>query len=892
MEAAMPTKSPAPTETTNDKKTAEVSGTQLTESSASREAVFDIFRRWGYLQATLDPLGQYLPPEPFPTSAPESGSPDSALAGWGGDGPDAQEARRYYCGSIGAEFMHIPSPEKRAWLQQRLEDPSHLDAGPGPGLIDQKRILSDLIRADLFEQVIQQRYLGTKRFSLEGLTVLIPFLDQLFTTAAENGVTRSVFAMSHRGRLNVMVNTVGRKSKEIFSKFEDVNPETTMGGGDVKYHMGATGDFTTANGKTVALHLASNPSHLEAADPVIMGRARARQDRALASGDPTGPKQILPMIIHGDAAFAGQGIWAETLNLATIDGFSVGGTIQVIVNNLLGFTANPEESNSSRFASDLAKRLPIPIFHVNSEDPEAVVRIAALAADYRNAFNSDVVIDLIGYRRHGHSEVDDPTVTQPRRYALIKDHAPLFKLYAQKLSTDITAEVTAVQQELLEAQRAAAKSDAKEDREAKKSEANAAKKAGGFGSFVMKRLHSLPDYWNNYCGGPLSPNDNPITGLDAAEISALTHKLTHAPDGFHVHPKVAKLLEQRSEMGNNRRPIDYGFAELLAYASLLKNGTPVRLSGQDSQRGTFNQRHSVLIDTETEVRWSPLSNIAPNQGRWQVYNSILSEAAVLGYEYGYARDYPEALVLWEAQFGDFANGAQIIIDQFLAAGEAKWGLLSGVVLLLPHGYEGQGPEHSSARIERYLQLAAQQNMQITQPSTAAQYFHLLRRQAMRKWRKPLIVFTPKSMLRHADAMSTVPDFSAQRFQPVLPDTSVANAVRLLLCSGKIGHNLRVERAKRKIDDVAILFVDELYPWPEADLSAAIAQHPNAKEIVWVQEEPANMGALNYVMPRLRKLAGNRAVLSVKRTASASPATGSPKAHELEEKTLIDLAFGL
>ncbi|HEX5283683.1 MAG TPA: thiamine pyrophosphate-dependent enzyme, partial [Bryocella sp.] len=520
------------------------------------------------------------------------------------------------------------------------------------------------------------------------------------------------------------------------------------------------------------------------------------------------------------------------------------------------------------------------------------VRIAAIAADYRNAFASDVVIDLIGYRRHGHSEVDDPTVTQPRRYALIKEHQPLFKLYAQKLNADITPEVTSVQQDLLEAQRAAVKSDAKEDREAKKSEARAAKKAGGYSAFVMKRLHSLPDYWNNFSGGPLSPDDSPVTGLEPAEISALTDKLTHAPEGFHVHPKVEKLLAQRAEMGNNKRPIDYGFAELLAYAALLKSGTPVRLSGQDSQRGTFNQRHSVLIDTETEVRWSPLSHIAPNQGRWQVYNSILSEAAVLGYEYGYARDYPEALVLWEAQFGDFANGAQIIIDQFIAAGEAKWGLLSGVVLLLPHGYEGQGPEHSSARIERYLQLAAQQNMQIAQPSTAAQYFHLLRRQAMRKWRKPLIVFTPKSMLRHPDAMSTVADLAVEKFQPVLPDTSVANATRILLCSGKIGHNLRVERARRKVDDVAILFVDELYPWPESDLSAAIAQHPSAKEIVWVQEEPANMGALNYVMPRLRKLAGNRVVLSVKRTASASPATGSPKAHELEEKTLIDLAFGL
>ena len=862
----MPTKSPASTESLPTQQNPQPQAS----SEPSREAVFDIFRRWGYLQASLDPLGQYLPPEPFPTPAP--------------DGPDAQEARRYYCGPIGAEFMHIPSPEKRAWIQERLERDIAPNTAAANGLLEQPRILSDLIRADLFEQVIQQRYLGTKRFSLEGLTVLNPFLDQLFTTAADNGVNRSVFAMSHRGRLNVMVNIVGRKSKEIFSKFEDVNPETTMGGGDVKYHMGATGDFTTANGKTVALHLASNPSHLEAADPVIMGRARAREDRAEAAGEPNATKHILPMIIHGDAAFAGQGIWAETLNLATIDGFSVGGTIQVIVNNLLGFTANPEESNSSRFASDLAKRLPIPIFHVNAEDPEAVVRIAALAADYRNTFNSDVVIDLIGYRRHGHSEVDDPTVTQPRRYALIKDHPPLYKIYAQKLGTDITAEVAATQNELLEAQRAATKSDAKDDR--------AAKKAGGFSSFVMKRLHSLPDYWNNYAGGALSPDDNPITGLDAAEISALTAKLTTAPEGFHVHPKVEKLLAQRGEMGNNKRPIDYGFAELLAYAALLKSGTPVRLSGQDSQRGTFNQRHSVLIDTETEVRWSPLSNIAPNQGRWQVYNSLLSEAAVLGYEYGYSRDYPEALVLWEAQFGDFANGAQIIIDQFLAAGEAKWGLLSGVVLLLPHGYEGQGPEHSSARIERYLQLAAQQNMSITQPSTAAQYFHLLRRQAMRKWRKPLIVFTPKSMLRHPDAMSTVADFAVEKFRPVLPDTTVTNATRLLLCSGKIGHNLRVERAKRKIDDVAIIFVDELYPWPEADLSAAIAQHPNAKEIVWVQEEPANMGPLNYVMPRLRKLAGGRAVLSVKRTASASPATGSPKAHELEEKTLIDLAFGL
>jgi 2-oxoglutarate dehydrogenase E1 component len=845
----MLTKSPTPQP---HLKTDSQSSTELS-SSTSREAVFEIFRRWGYLQASLDPLGQYLPPEPFPTPAP--------------DGPYAEEARRYYCGTIGAEFMHIPTPEKRAWIQERME------RAPEP--VDTACILSGLIRADLFEQVIQQRYLGTKRFSLEGLTVLIPFLDQLFTTAAENGVTRSVFAMSHRGRLNVMVNTIGRESHEIFAKFEDVDPRSTMGGGDVKYHMGATGDIVTAKGKTVSLHLASNPSHLEAVDPVIMGRTRAWQERVGADGR----NQILPMIIHGDAAFAGQGIWAETLNLATLDGYSVGGTVQVIVNNLLGFTANPEESNSSRFASDLAKRLPIPIFHVNAEDPEAVARIAALAADYRHTFESDVVVDLIGYRRHGHSEVDDPTVTQPRRYALIKDHPPLYKLYAAKLGADVSAEVTAIQNELLEDQKRAKEADAKHETNHEP------------GGFVVKRMHELPEYWDQYAGGPLAEDDSPVTGLDAGEIASLAAALTTAPEGFHVHPKVAKLLEQRAEMGHGKRPVDYGFAELLAYAALLKAGTPVRLTGQDTQRGTFNQRHSVLIDTETEVRWSPLNHIAPEQSRWQVYNTMLSEAACLGYEYGYSRDFPEALVLWEAQFGDFANGAQTIIDQFLCAGEAKWGLLSGLVMLLPHGYEGQGPEHSSARVERYLQLAAQENIQIAQPSTAAQYFHLLRRQAMRKWRKPLVVFTPKSMLRHPDAMSTVADFGVERFQPVLNDSTVTNARRVLVCSGKIGHNLRVERAKRKLDDVAIVFVDQLYPWPDDEVAAALAEHPGAHEIVWVQEEPANMGALTYVMPLLKRLAGGRALLSVKRTASASPATGSAKAHELEEKTLIDLALG-
>ncbi len=824
-------------------------------SSTTRESTFEIFRRWGYLQASLDPLGQLLPPQPFPVPNPPQE-----------DSPDTREARRIYSSSIGAEFMHIPSEERRSWIQQRLEgDPAAITTLPPA------RILSGLIRADVFEQVIQQRYLGTKRFSLEGLTVLIPFLDQLFTTAAERGVNRSLFAMSHRGRLNVMVNTVGRASREIFTKFEDVDPRSTLGGGDVKYHIGATGEFLTANGKTVHLHLASNPSHLEAADPVIMGRTRAYQERLAKDGTTAdflqARGQVLPMILHGDAAFAGQGIWAESLNLASLHGYRIGGTIQVIVNNLLGFTALPSESNSSPFSSDLAKRLPIPIFHVNAEDPQAVVRVAALAAEYRQTFHSDVVVDLIGYRRHGHSEVDDPTITQPLRYARIQNHPPLFQIYAQKMEIDATAEAAEVQAHFLEEQKAATRASRK------------------------PQLFDIRHYWDPYYGGRLRPEDNPRTGLDAAEIPALSTRLTTVPEGFHIHPKVAKLLEQRRQMGSGKKPLDYGMAELLAYASLLKAGVPVRLSGQDSQRGTFNQRHAVLIDIETETRYSPLHHIAPHQARWSVYNSMLSEAACLGFEYGFSRDYPEALVLWEAQFGDFANGAQIIIDQFLAAAEAKWGLLSGLVLLLPHGYEGQGPEHSSARPERYLQLAAQDNFQIAQPSTAAQFFHLLRRQALRKWRKPLIVFTPKSMLRHPDALSPVADLTLDAFQNVLPETAITNPRRILISSGKIGHNLRVERAKRKLTDVAIVFLEQLYPFPEAELQAALDQHPSAGEVVWVQEEPANMGALSFVMPHLRRMAGSRAVLSVKRTAAASPATGSAKAHALEEKTLLNLALG-
>jgi 2-oxoglutarate dehydrogenase E1 component len=807
-----------------------------------RESVFDIFRRWGYLQASLDPLGQYLPPEPFPTPTPE--------------GEIAAEARSYYCGNFAVEFMHIPSLEHRQWLQEQIEQPTSKP--------DQAHVLTQLIRADLFEQVIQQRYLGTKRFSLEGLTVLIPFLDQVFATASAAGVARSLLAMAHRGRLNVMCNTIGRAPSEIFAKFEDVDPRSTLGGGDVKYHMGATGEYTSPTGETINLHLASNPSHLEAVNPVVMGRARAYQIRIGEEGK----QRVLPIILHGDAAFAGQGITAESLNLASLAGYSIGGTMHVITNNLLGFTANPEESNSTRFATDLAKRLPIPIFHVNGEDPDTAVRIARIATEYRQRFHSDVVVDLIGYRRYGHNEADDPTVTQPRRYAIIKQRPSLYQLYAKAIGVDPAAEAKDIQEKLLAEQTAATKVEQKP---------------------VLSRL---PEYWDNYSGGELSEADEKIsTGISPERVLELSRLSNSYPAGFHIHPKVQKLYEQRLEMGEGKRPFDYGAAELLAYASLLVEGTPVRLAGQDSQRGTFNQRHSVLVDAETEIRYTPLDHMTETQARFEVHNSLLSEAAALGFEYGYSRDYPEALVLWEAQFGDFVNGAQSIIDQFIAAGEAKWGLLSGVVMLLPHGYDGQGPEHSSARMERFLQLAAVDNIVIAQPSNACQYFHLLRRQALRSWRKPLVIFTPKSMLRHPDSTSTVAELGKPAFENVLPDNDVKNPRRLLVCSGKIGHNLRVERAKRKDMGVGIIFVEQLYPWPEEELQAALDQHSGAQEVVWVQEEPANMGAFSYVMPNLRRMAGDRAVLSVKRSASATPATGSAKAHEIEEKTLIDMAFG-
>jgi 2-oxoglutarate dehydrogenase E1 component len=816
------------------------SATTLEIDPQDRERVFDSFRRWGYLQAQLDPLGQYLSSVPVPELDIQ--------------GEAADQARRIYSGTIGAEFMHIPDPERRRWIQERLE------SDPEP--VDQQRILELLVKADAFEQVIQSRYLGTKRFSLEGMTGLIPFLDEVLQRAADHDAAQIVFAMAHRGRLSVMVNIMGKAPSDIFAKFEDVDPRSVLGGGDVKYHIGATGVFEAKNGRSLNIHLVSNPSHLEVVAPVALGRTRAKQYHFGEEGT----DKVLPIIMHGDAAFAGQGVTAETLDYASVPGYNVGGALHIIINNLIGFTTEPHESTSSRFSSDLAKRLPIPIFHVNAEDADSVVRIARLALEYRYTFGTDVVIDLLGYRRHGHSEVDDPTITQPVRYARIKNHPQLWQIYAQQLGTDATQQFKAAQDSYNEAQKKATKLT------------------------KMPAFAQHPGYWDNYAGGPWKPEYEVNTSLSKEEIAELTKSLTSYPDTFAIHPKIKKLLEQRAEMGQGKRVIDFGMAEALAFGSLLKGGVHIRLSGQDSQRGTFNHRHAVLFDINDEHPYVPLNHITADQAKFEVYNSILSEAAVMGYEYGYSRDYPESLVLWEAQFGDFANGAQIIIDQFVASGEDKWGLLSGLALLLPHGYEGQGPEHSSARIERYLQLTARDNMQICQPSTAAQFFHLLRRQALRKWRKPLVVFTPKSMLRHPDASSPVEDFQRNHFLTVLPETEIQNAERIVVCTGKIGREIRSERKKRKDTTTAVVFLEQMYPFPEADLSTELERHANAKEIIWVQEEPANQGALSFVVPRLKKISGGRPVLTVKRSASSSPATGSAKAHEMEQKTLIDLAL--
>jgi 2-oxoglutarate dehydrogenase E1 component len=808
------------------------------------DPVADCFRRWGYLQADLDWLGR-LRPAPH---AELDRLQDSEAERW----------RRLYCGTIGVEFMHLADPERRAWVAE------HMESAPLPP--DRQRLLERLAETELFERFLHARYVGSKRYSLEGAAALVPLLDAVLDVSARSGVEVAMIGMSHRGRLTVMTRVVGTPPSQIFAGYEDFEPRSVLGSGDVKYHLGATGQYTTPSGQQIAMHLVSNPSHLEAVDPVLQGRARARQQRAGKDG----VRRILAISVHGDAAFAGQGIAAETLNLADLPGYQVGGTLRVVVDNRIGFTAEPPALHSSRFATDVAKRLAVPIFHVNAEDPEAVQRVGAMAAEYRAAFGSDVVIDLIGYRRYGHSEVDDPTATQPLIYHQIERRAMLWQAYAERIG--VGAPALHALQERIQAELAA---------EQEKGRAQHKKPV----------LRTLPPWWDAYEGGKYAADFEVETSLAVARLGEIGAGLGRVPESFAVHPKLVRLLDQRTEMARGARPVDWATAELLAFGSLLGDGMLVRLTGQDSRRGTFNQRHAMLVDQKTGDEHLALNYVDPRQGVFEIYDSPLSEAAVLGFEYGFSRDWPDGLVCWEAQFGDFANGAQIILDQFVSAGEDKWELLSGLVILLPHGYEGQGPEHSSARLERLLQLAGEDNLQVCQPTTAAQYFHLLRRQALRRWRKPLVVLTPKGFLRAPAVASPLAALAAGRFHPVLADEVPATPVeRVLLCSGKIVHELRAERQKRHANHVAIVALEQLYPFPEAELVHEFARYPGADKIVWVQEEPANMGALSYVRPLLQLLAGTKHVTSVKRSASASPATGSGKAHALEQSTLLELAF--
>ena len=807
----------------------------------------DAYRRWGYLQADLDPMGRIAPYE----------HPDIAETRASADAREVDAWRAVYCGNIGFEFMHMVERERVEWMREAIEG--------GSPAADSNWILERLMETELFEKFLHTKYVGSKRFSVEGVAALIPLLDSILDASGALGAEYLYIAMSHRGRLNVMKSIVNLPIEDIFAGIEDVDPRSVLGSGDVKYHIGATGRYRTHSGRDIEVHLSTNPSHLEAVDSVVMGRTRARQERWGA----TGVERILPVTLHGDAAFAGQGIASETINFADIPHYAVGGTIHIIVNNLIGFTAEPIALHSTRFSSEAAKRVSMPIIHVNAEAPESVWRAGRIAAEYRRRFKSDVLIDLIGFRRYGHSEIEDPTITQPALYDKIAKHPLAWEVFAKDLGLDAAT---------VETMKERATAGLREGQEK--------------GRQYQKRpvFWKLPEFWGRYVGGPYDPAYEVATSVSAERVRAIGARVTSIPASFAAHPKIAKLMQQRVEMVEGRRKVDWGMAEALAFGSLVEEGIRIRLTGQDTRRGTFNHRHAALIDVRTSEAYVPLAHVSDGQAEFVAVDTPLSEAAAMGFEYGYSREFPDALVLWEAQFGDFANGAQIIIDQFVSAGEDKWGLMTGLVLLLPHGHEGNGPEHSSARVERFLQLSANDNMQICQPSTAGQYFHLLRRQALRAWRKPLVAFMPKSMLRADSACSNVTDLSDGAFQPVLGDTEATNVRAILLCSGKIAHELRAERAAQGAMDRAIVTIEQFYPFPEAALAEALRAFPETAKIVWVQEEPANMGALGYVRPRIKEVAGGRHVTSIKRYENSSPATGSAKAHALEQRALIKLAF--
>lgn len=831
-----------------------------------------VHRVRGHLMADLDPLRWKKPVTP-----PELDPATYGLTIWDLDREFMTDAvggytrmrlgdllgllRDAYCRSIGVEYMHIQDTEEQMWIQSQVE------VAPPPISVEQKRrILERLNAAEAFEKFLATKYVGTKRFGIEGAESAIPILDEILSAAADESLQGAVLGMAHRGRLNVLSNIMGKSYSAIFSEFEGhVDPATVQGSGDVKYHLGAVGKYVSASGADLRIELAANPSHLETVNPVVMGMVRAAQDQI----DPPGSFPVLALLIHGDAAFAGQGIVAESLAMSDINGYRVGGTIHLIINNQIGFTTAPQFARSSIYCSDVAKTVQAPIFHVNGDDPEACARAARLAWDYRQRFHKDVVIDMVCYRRHGHNEGDDPSYTQPLMYKAIAERRPVRKIYVESLVKrgDITMD---------EAEQALA--DFQHKLQLALDETRASTPAPIKVPRPPKPLGVLPRI---------------PTGVSRGVLDEIFEHLTNYPEGFTPHPKLAKQFELRSEAYRSQGDLDWATAEALAIGSLVREGHPVRLAGQDSRRGTFSQRHAALVDFETGEPWVPLGEMPTAQAKFWVYDSLLSEYAALGYEYGYSQGNSEALVLWEAQFGDFINGAQIIIDQFLVAAEDKWQQRNGLVLLLPHGFEGQGPEHSSARIERFLILAAEDNIQLCNATTAAQYFHLLRRQVHSERRTPLVVFTPKQGLRMKQTRSMADELSTGSFSEVLDDPFVTDpsaVTRVVFCSGKVAWDAMGNRDARNAP-VAVVRVEQLYPFPLDQMNAILERYPNAREVRWLQEEPENMGPWNFVEHRIWRIKERGYDLRhVARVPSGSPATGSKTVHDQELADLMDEVF--
>jgi len=784
-----------------------------------------------------------------------------------------QRLKQTYCSSIGAEYMYIADTKQKRWIQSRLES---ISAQPNFPPEYKRHILERLTAAEGLEKYLHNRYVGQKRFSGEGNESLIPLLDKLLQHAGAVGVQEIAMGMAHRGRLNVLVNTLGKMPSELFQEFEGKHPQA-LTSGDVKYHQGFSSAVMTPGG-IVHLALAFNPSHLEIVNPVVEGSVRARQHRL---GDKSG-EQVIPVLLHGDAAFAGQGVVMETLNLSQTRGYGTGGTIHIIINNQIGFTtSDPRDSRSTLYCTDVVKMIDAPVFHVNGDDPEAVVMITEIALDFRMQFRKDVVIDLVCFRRQGHNEQDEPMVTQPSMYRVIRKHPGTRKRYAEKL----------IQQGVIDEM--GAESMIQSYRDAMDAGCNPNTSI----CYDYKSPHAVN--WAPYLE-PGDWNQSVKTGLPIKDLVYLTERLTDIPATFKLNPRVEKIIEDRRKMGEGSLPLDWGMAENLAYAALLKDGYPIRISGQDCGRGTFFHRHAVLHDQKREQdQWEdgtyvPLRHIAPKQPNLVIIDSMLSEEAVLGYEYGYATAQPSELVIWEAQFGDFANGAQVVIDQFISSGEAKWGRLCGLVLLLPHGYEGQGPEHSSARLERFLQLCAEYNIQVCAPSTPAQIFHLLRRQMIRPIRKPLIVMSPKSMLRHKEAVSSLEDLASGHFQAIIPEVEELNlekTQRIIICSGKIYYELMAYRREHDITNMAIIRLEQLYPFPHDDFQAEVNRYSHAKEIIWCQEEPGNQGAWHRIQHYfMRHMRSDQILGYALRPSSASPSVGYLALDRLLQKELIEAAF--